>query len=217
MLSVVLIWQRSNPAQPSGPEGPNSLLEPKIIVPGHCKSESWLLLVEECVKTIECKVEQLVHKYQTNRLLASCIGLACSPWSGPRLDQPPLPHIPPYIYPPTPSYWEAAIFKETDSSSPPSSILTALTSPHTVIIYQHPRLRRRTRLFSQRFSRADHRITSPLRSTYDLVETKHSDPSVPPFRRTIDQTNCQNGILSPSHCQCVPRKIASIIQFNSVT
>jgi hypothetical protein len=89
VLSVVLIWQRSNPAQPSGPEGPNSLLEPKIIVPGHCKSESWLV-VEECVKTIKCKVEQLVLKYQTNRLLASCIGLACCPWSGPRLDQPPI-------------------------------------------------------------------------------------------------------------------------------
>jgi hypothetical protein len=99
----------------------------------------------------------------------------------------PHPHIPPYIYPPTPSYWEAAIFKETDSSSPPSSILTALAAPHTVIIYQHPRLRRRTRLFSQRFSRADNRITSPFRSTYDLVETKHSDPSVRPFRRTSRQ------------------------------
>jgi hypothetical protein len=99
----------------------------------------------------------------------------------------PHPHIPPYIYPPTPSYWEAAIFKETDSSSPPSSILTALAAPHTVIIYQHPRLRRRTRLFSQRFSRADNRITSPLRSTYDLVETKHSDPSVPPFHSTSRQ------------------------------
>jgi len=92
VLSVVLIWQRSNPAQPSGPEGPNSLLEPKILVPGHCKSESWLLLVEESVKTIKCKVEQLVLKYQTNRLLASCIGLDCCPWSGPRLDQPPSTH-----------------------------------------------------------------------------------------------------------------------------